>query len=181
MRRFLLGSIGLVALGWGALRVLAWGFAPAAPTEAPRATASAATATPTPTTGATNLYRASYAGFVGHELDLCTDYEGTAPLDKLQAALKANADLVPLAKSCSEQFPDRTVLATCALANTNPVGTLKTALHHYDADTVGDADAESCLKAHGDWQPNTDKWAVQHERTKRQLQQLQKLAAEPAQ
>lgn len=128
----------------------------------------------------TILNRASFAGFVGHELDICTDYESLASLGKLRAELGAKPELVPLTKSCAEQFPDRTVLATCAVTKVDPAGTLKTALRYYNVDTVHDGDAESCLRAHGDWQPNTDKWAVQHERTKRQLQQLRKLAEHPA-
>lgn len=130
------------------------------------------------------------ATFRGDQLDECIELDITPAPGQEPAALKMVNDFMTegkdgavqklsIAKRCPEQFPDRTVLATCSMVDRpGTAGKVTIRDRYYSADTARDSDGymKDCLSAHGDWQPNTDKWAVHHERVRGQMKQMQKIA-----
>jgi hypothetical protein len=138
-------------------------------------------------------YSASRATFRADELDECIDLAITAtPGNEARAADQAksfstgrkkpdgSAESIGIAKGCAEQFAERTILATCAIDGGDDFGLTRLTARYYSVATVGDSDAnmKKCLSMHGDWQANTNRWAVQHERVRGQMKQMQKIVAD---
>jgi len=156
---------------------------------APAAVQQAPVALAPPPAPAPRTYSASVATFRGDQLDECIDYViVSAPGKEAEARdlassfgtnLKGDEKPIRIAKPCAEQFPDRTVLATCSIVDRpGTAGTVTLRDRYYSVATVSDSDAymKDCLTMRGDWQPNTNRWAVQHERVRGQMKQMQKIA-----
>lgn len=153
--------------------------------------ATAPAQSPPPAAAERSPYAASVATFRDDLLDECVDFRIVPKAGQEAAALKQVKELaskhppdgvrqVTIAKPCAEQFPDRTALATCALDRAGTLGRVVMADRYFSLRTVGDSDAymKDCLTMHGDWRPNQDKQAVEHERIRQQMAQLQKMATE---
>ena len=80
--------------------------------------------------------------------------------DVLGGLMKVMKDATRIPKPCAEQYPDRTVLATCETSarskrTDGSEGQIQIAAHYYDFAKIGLSDAYSalCASKQGKWKP----------------------------
>jgi hypothetical protein len=143
-----------------------------------------------PAEPAAQTYGFSFAFVPDERLDHCAVYYATAKpkaVDFLRAqALRmfeltvdpmTNAEPLPLAKGCDEQFADRPVLAGCVMRSPNEVG-LTFGISYYDIRTIDGSDAamNACLSMGADWRPNPDPAVIALARFQGAVQKFERLA-----
>lgn len=143
---------------------------------------------------AKRVARRSFASFEKDALNECLDIalvdeQGTADQAALEVRMASGAkhlpkDLVPLKKSCAEQFVDRTSLASCLVVETLPADAgmpgIKSVMmaSYYSVRTLNDdVYMRDCLKMGGEWEAaKKDDPAAARERLRQRAKALQDLA-----
>jgi hypothetical protein len=166
--------------------------------QADAAPAQVATVSGAPVEPAPLSFTSSLAKFSGDFLQLCVDMTITGAPDLDASALKGNPaeaatksmrakdkSLTGIPKTCGEQFPDRTSLASCVLRAEEPRGSMRLVSQHYAFEDVGltDAAMKECLSEKGDWSAiprDSHAWrAAKLEHDQRRLRKITDKLADP--